>query len=66
MAERSITESDVMAAVRNPHTTYPGKTPNTTCILGSTDAGRSLKVVLIEKATIAIVKTCAWKDEDDG
>lgn len=66
MAERRITLSEVEEALQNPETSYPSPKPgrdDRTVILGATNAGRRLKVVVLAERPDHVV-TVADRDED--
>jgi hypothetical protein len=67
MALRSVSEADVRSAIENAHTSYT--TPkNSICYIGPGVDGRDLKVWVfphLPSATSLMVKTVAWRDNDD-
>ena len=60
MARRGITAEEVAEALENPQTSYPGRPEGRLVVLGRTNDGRRLKVVLAGE----VVVTAADRDED--
>ncbi len=60
MARRRITAEEVAEALENPQTSYPGRPEGRLVVLGRTNDGRRLKVVLAGD----VVVTAADRDED--
>ena len=59
MSRRGITAAEVREALDNRETSYPGRPPSRTVVLGRTSAGR-LKVVVAGN----VVVTVADRDEE--
>lgn len=69
MTERGVTEADVLWVIENFSFSTPGKKGDATLLYGAPrNDGRVLKVVLIgspPRTEPYIVKTVAWRDEED-